>query len=62
MLMNDNHIAVCVVVAAECYIYSFLVTHVQVKLLDIFSRLIAQTTRTGALICLFGHTALGLNL
>ena len=47
MLMNDNHIAVCVVVA-EYYIYPFLETHLKVRLLDIFSRLIAQTTQTDA--------------
>jgi len=48
MLMNDNHIVVCVVVAAECYIYPFVVTHLQVRLLDIFSCLRAQTMQTDA--------------
>jgi len=62
MLMNDNHIAVCVVVAAEFYIYPFLVTHLQVRLLDIFSCLITQTTQTDAWICLFGHTAFSIGV
>ena len=37
-----------------CYLYPFLGTHLEVRHRDGFSRMMAQTTRTRARMCLFG--------